>query len=653
MAGSALACRPGEGADFAQVKAGDASGPMTDQATMLVQDLRPAGVARSSVASGRSVLTRRWELAAFLVALVAGVVALWVTLDARFLAYPGWLAVQKADFIVGPVAVGLYWRLRRPDNRLGALMIALGLVAVPYILESSTRPALFPIGLITETPIYVMTSLVILSFPSGRLDGRAERLIMALVVLALVPLTLIEALVVPHAGPGFSISGCRASCPANGLAIWQPPSWLPQALDVQGAMLVALPIATAGVLVWRFLTGTSPRRRAMAIGGPIALLFVLMQAAYRALFLFAPDGLAPTAHPVQSALQWTFAGARAGIWYGFLLALIGAELYAGRVLRRLVRSSLGRPSFRELENMLRTSLGDRGLRLGFWDDNVCDWTNADGAPLESARPDQVSRAIKRDGRPVVTIIHDKQLVEDPELLRAAGGVSLLALENAELDAAWKDSLRALAASRTRLAKASDQERQKLERDLHDGAQQRLLAALIRLSLADELAGDNPALRKQLTATATELNVAIDELRDLAHGLYPAELADRGLPGALRAIARRASGRITVTASEQRFSPEIETAFYYCSLEAVQNALKHAGPLAQTSIALFTTGVDLHLEVRDTGPGFDPTRAHQGIGLQSMQDRLHAVGGQVEVVSTPGRGTVVVAAAPVGDAPPPG
>src|SRR5438105_3596161 len=125
---------------------------MTEHASMPVQDLHPAGLVtpvRTPV--WRALQAREWELGALLVGVAFAVVALWVTLDAHFLAYPGWLAVQKADFIVGPIGVGLYWRHRRPNNRLGLLLIALGLAGVPYILESSTVPALFAIGLIAET----------------------------------------------------------------------------------------------------------------------------------------------------------------------------------------------------------------------------------------------------------------------------------------------------------------------------------------------------------------------------------------------------------------------------------------------------------------------------------------------------------------------
>ena len=300
----------------------------------------------------------------------------------------------------------------------------------------------------------------------------------------------------------------------------------------------------------------------------------------------------------------------------------------------------------ELEGMLRGPLGDPGLRLGFWQAGTLEWVDADGTQLAPPRSDQRLTEVDLDGRAAIAIVHDQQLVDDPELLRAAGAVALLALQNAELDAAWKDSVSALADSRARLTRASDTERRKLERDLHDGAQQRLLAALIRLSAVDELTGDTGEVQRQVAAARAELETAIDELRDLARGIYPTVLAEIGLAGALQSVALRSPERVTVQATDQRFAPELEVAFYYCCLEAVQNALKHAGSEAHTSIRLSTTDHELRLEVRDTGPGFDPTARHDGLGLQSMQDRLGAVGGRVEIGSRVGRGTVVTARAPI-------
>ena len=161
-------------------------------------------------------------------------------------------------------------------------------------------------------------------------------------------------------------------------------------------------------------------------------------------------------------------------------------------------------------------------------------------PLESPDPasGRVLTEVQRDGRVAAAIVHDAQLAEEPELLQAAGAIVLLVQENAELDAAWKRSLAELRDSRSRIVAASERERRKLERDLHDGAQQRLVALRIRLAIASEQAVDDPVARSTLAELEGELDESIEELRDLAHGIFPSLLADRGLLPALRAVGRR-------------------------------------------------------------------------------------------------------------------
>ena len=220
-------------------------------------------------------------------------------------------------------------------------------------------------------------------------------------------------------------------------------------------------------------------------------------------------------------------------------------------------------------------------------------------------------------------------------------------------------------SRARLAEAGSRERRKLERDLHDGAQQRLVAASINLSLAGELADGIPELhervsdagseigqalaelQERVSEAGAEIEQALAELREVAHGIYPQALGRWGLARAFDVLASRYPGRVKVTtATAGRFPPEVEAAMYYCCSEAVQNASKHAGPDVHISIRL-TMKVDrLHLEVRDNGPGFDVAVANGGIGLQNMRDRLGAVRGSVKIVSDPGHGTLISAIAPL-------
>ncbi len=209
------------------------------------------------------------------------------------------------------------------------------------------------------------------------------------------------------------------------------------------------------------------------------------------------------------------------------------------------------------------------------------------------------------------------------LLAAAGGVLLVRRRYEEL-------LRELEESRMRIARAADLERSRIERDLHDGAQQRLIGLRIKLSIAEEQSDLKPALRE----LGAEVERALEELRQLAHGVYPPLLSDRGLGDALKALANELPLPVHLAVAEiPRKPPEVETAVYFACHEAAQNALKHGA--TELWIALNEHG----FEVRDDGPGFQPA-AHANGGLRNMRDRIEAVGGQLSIDSAPGRGTRV-------------
>jgi signal transduction histidine kinase len=205
----------------------------------------------------------------------------------------------------------------------------------------------------------------------------------------------------------------------------------------------------------------------------------------------------------------------------------------------------------------------------------------------------------------------------------------------------------LRASRARIVAAAEQERLRLERDLHDGAQQRLMAIQIKLALARDDA-ETEELGAQLDEIAEDAASAVEELRQLAHGIYPTILRERGLGEALGAFA--ASFPLDVTVLDEgvgRASPELEAAVYFCSLEAVQNVVKHAGPGARVTLTLERRAGRIACEIVDDGDGFDPRGADGGVGLVSMRDRIGAVGGELEIVSQPGRGTTVRMLVPEG------
>jgi signal transduction histidine kinase len=226
------------------------------------------------------------------------------------------------------------------------------------------------------------------------------------------------------------------------------------------------------------------------------------------------------------------------------------------------------------------------------------------------------------------------------LLEPGGLVLLLALENAKLTAAWADALRQLADARERVIQAGDLARQRLERDLHDGAQQRLTAIQVKLALAQE-AAEGQDLARQLELIGLDAAKAVDELRALARGIYPAVLRDNGLGDALRSVAREAPIPIDVIDERiGRCAEPVENAIYFCALEAVQNAIKHAGTDASVALRISRDGRLLRFEFADDGVGLDTARLGNGIGMTSMRDRIGAVGGELEVISSPGRGTTV-------------
>jgi signal transduction histidine kinase len=238
-----------------------------------------------------------------------------------------------------------------------------------------------------------------------------------------------------------------------------------------------------------------------------------------------------------------------------------------------------------------------------------------------------------------------------ELARQVG----LALHNVRLDSALQASLDELRhkadelqASRARIVAAADAERRRIERDLHDGAQQRLVALAVKLGLARRLVdADLNQARGMLDGLRDEVKEAVDELRGLAHGIYPPLLLDQGLAAALGSAAQRATIVTRVEAgSIGRYPAEVEAAAYFCCLEALQNAMKHAGPEATSSIQVWEEKGALRFEVRDDGAGFDAAVKATGTGFVNMADRLGAIGGSLRVESAPGGGTSVVGALPL-------
>jgi signal transduction histidine kinase len=235
---------------------------------------------------------------------------------------------------------------------------------------------------------------------------------------------------------------------------------------------------------------------------------------------------------------------------------------------------------------------------------------------------------------------EEKLAED--LASQAG----LVLRNVRLTEELLARLEELRRSRQRIVAAQDEERRRLERNLHDGAQQQLVALQIKLSLAERLAEEGCRVRDQLAALKADAGEALENLRDLARGIYPPLLADQGLAAALSAQARKAAIPVEVITEQlPRYPQDQEAAVYFCVLEALQNVAKYA-MATHATVTLSEEQGSLTFTVTDDGAGFDTSTTSYGTGLQGMADRLAAQGGTLEVTSAPGQGTTVRGRLPV-------
>ena len=243
-----------------------------------------------------------------------------------------------------------------------------------------------------------------------------------------------------------------------------------------------------------------------------------------------------------------------------------------------------------------------------------------------------------DEEPLAAIEHDERLLGQHRLLEAAGSAATLALENTRLQAELRAQLAEVRGSRTRIVTAADAERRRVERDLHDGAQQRLLALGFALQLLRDRGGD----AELLTEAETELQLALAELRDLARGIHPAILTEQGLAAAVRSLADRSTIPVDTRLGDERYPPAIETAAFFLVSEALANVSKHADA-SSASVTVSRLNGKLVVEVSDDGRG--GATARSGNGLQSLSDRVGALDGRLTIDSVAGRGTTIRAEIP--------
>jgi signal transduction histidine kinase len=563
-----------------------------------------------------------------IVPMVAVTVGLALTSDR--LQKPLAAALYWGYLVAAPMAIGLYWWIRRPASRFGPLLVVFGAGVWVVTWQGANAPLAFDIGVLFEPPFFLLTIYLFLAFPMGRIESRVERWLMGSLGIAAILTFLPWALLSPVIAGGGPLTSCAPNCPPNALQVASAPN----AAETFGKaeIYAALTLVAAVFVVYlrRLLRASRPQRRALMAVAVTSLLFL------PAWFVsnFARTVLELDDQRTLDTLAWAIVATRILLPLGFLVALLQADRFAARALQRLLARLVTRPTPEQWRAEVADALDDADLRLAYYDPSSGRFREADGRVQEpGAMAGRVWVPVGRDGRQVAAMVIEQTLAEDPELVRAAASATLLAVENGALEGE-------LRASQARIVQAGDAERRRIERNLHDSAQQRLVALRIHLSAAGERL-DRADERAMLERLGTEVEHAIDDLRTVAQGIYPQALIDGGVGAALTEVSRRSPLRTSVLDGWRgRHSEAVESTVYFCCLECLQNAAKHGGPGVSATVRLSERHGRVSFVVEDDGPGFDAASVSGGTGLTNLRDRVTAIGGTLEIDSAAGRGTRV-------------
>jgi signal transduction histidine kinase len=538
--------------------------------------------------------------------------------------------LQIATMIIGTVAAVLVWIRRRPGNRVALLLLALALALALASLQGANGDLLHSLGVLADPAILWLSYLVVFAFPEGRLKGRAERLVVLGWALyfpvGFAPWFFFS----PTVTGGSPLADCTASCPANGLMIADRPTLAAGLGTGLSWFVIALATATIALLLFRLASASRPRRRALL---PVYVPALMLTIPLLVFHGFAAGVLKLDADTL-SVTGWFVTIGRTALSFGFLLALAQASVFAGAALERLLDQIGENPSASQLQGIVAEALDDPALELVFRVDGSHRYVDSHGEPIAAvtARDGRATTLVTRQGEAVGAIWHDPALNTDPELIRAASQAILLAIDNGRLEVE-------LAASRAQTAAAAEAARRKVERDLHDGAQQQLLALQIKVALTHELAEQDSEIAARLTDLGDRLEDVVRELRDLARGVRPPLLRDFGLPAALASAAQRSRPPAELVADGiARYPDDVETAVYFCCLESLQNVGKHAGADARARVRVREQADELCFEIVDNGVGCDLVPGGgPGAGLANMNERVAALRGSLTIESGIGRG----------------
>lgn len=540
------------------------------------------------------------------------------------------LAVGWSFIGVGLVA----WR-RRPDSRTGLLMVVLGFAWFARFAVALDSRAGFVVGVLVGSVYLSVLVHLLATFPGGRVQDRTQRVLVTVGYLLSAPLDAVF----------LFVFGAQRQLgegpPPNGLVI--APSngeFDPSGVDlaVQAVVVVLFGSLLATVFTrWR-AAGPAQRRSLTpgAVGAALIVGTILVERT-AVLLLIPPEvgvGLAWSAQVVL--VLWPLA---------LLLGLLRSQLDRSAVGPLIVELGAGLPVPERLRSALAATLHDPSLELAYWLPERRAFVDPAGAPVTVAPArGRALTYLERDGAQIAVLVHDPVLAAEPELVAAVAAGAGLAVENDRLHAEVRSQLREVQASRARIVEAADGARRRVERDLHDGAQQRLVTVALALRLAHTQLGTatSAELAALLDEAGAELAGALAELRELARGIYPVLLTDAGLGPALVSLAERCPvPAVVAEVPARRWAEAVEQTCYFLVSEALANAVKHARA-TRVAVEVRETGGGLRVEVADDGAGgADPG----GSGLRGLADRVATLGGELTVRSPRGGGTRVVGTVP--------
>jgi signal transduction histidine kinase len=545
-------------------------------------------------------------------------------------------------FTVGPFVVTLAflaagwigWE-RRPDSRIGMMLQIAGVVYAAGDLGPVDWAPLFTVAWLVGTFYTNVLGHMLLAFPSGRLQTRGERILVgAFYATGLVGIPLVAL-----------FSDPRTACPClprNMVLIADAPRVVDAVNTATSAISIVWAVLFILVMVRHWRAAAPTTKRALAV--------VYWAGAVGGAMEFARELGDTTGASFVNSVGWAWIQT-------IVLVALPVAFVVGLLRLRMTRGALGDLVVQlggdaELDEGLRDALarrlGDPTLQLSY---RLPDgaWVDDGGRPVErpSEQPGRLLQLLEAEGEPFAALTLDARLRDVPELVDAVVAAARLAIANDRLRAEVRAQLEEVQASRRRIVEAADAARRRVERDLHDGAQQRLVGLSLGLRMLQDRLGDAEDLETQIAALQQELRAALGELRELARGLHPTILTEEGLGPAVESLAERSSVPVAITVEldgDGRFPPPVEATAYFVVAEALTNVAKYA-QAAAAAVRISRANGSLLVEVEDDGVGGAQIGA--GSGLSGLQDRVAALGGSLQVQSPETRGTRVLAEIPAG------